>query len=157
MRTLGITAKIWLSIAVFGAGYLALLVLLQWTTSQTQAHMNVASGSFFPAALSSQEAGAAFQKVTKRYNDAVLMQDKKALASAREEAQAVISALQAVKDKTSFDADVQKKTSDLIDRFNDLQNRSQVTVASAATSAWVRSVILSGLSIMTVYDNGVAI
>ena len=82
MKRLGIKAKIWLSVAIFGAGYVILLILLQWTTSQVQSHMKVASKSLFPAALSSQEADAAFQKVGKRYSDAVLLQDKKGLAEA---------------------------------------------------------------------------
>ncbi len=98
MAKFGIKAKIWLSMAIFGAGYVALLVLLQWTTSQTQAHLLVASGSLFPAALSTQEASASFQKVSKRYNDAVLTQDKKALALADEDAAGVEAALGSVRE-----------------------------------------------------------
>jgi methyl-accepting chemotaxis protein len=125
MKRLGIKAKIWMSIAVFGAGYVALLVLLQWTSSETQTHMAVASGSLFPAALSSQEASAGFQKVAKRYNDAVLTQDKKALAAADEDAEAVSSALRSVQEKTSFSPERQKQVSSLIDRFADIHARSK--------------------------------
>jgi methyl-accepting chemotaxis protein len=125
MRTLSIKAKIWLSISIFAAGYVALLILLQWTTSQTQAHMKVASDSLFPAAISTQQAEAGFQKVTKRYSDAVLMQDKSALASAEDDAKAVVSALQAVKDKTTFNPALQQEVSSLIDRFADIQGRSK--------------------------------
>ena len=103
MHNLGIKAKIWLSIAIFGAGYVALLVLLQWTTSQTQAHLKTASAFLFPAALSSQEAEAAFQKVTKRYSDAVLLQDKKALAAADLDAEAVTVALKSVQEKNRLE------------------------------------------------------
>ena len=99
MKNLGIKAKIWMSIAIFGAGYVVLLLLLQWTTSQTQTHLKIASGSLFPAALSSQEATAGFMKVAKRYNDAVLTQDKKALAAADEDSAAVTSALQSVQER----------------------------------------------------------
>jgi len=53
MRKLGVQAKIWVSIATFGLGYLALLALLQWTASRTGAHMKIASESLFPAAMSS--------------------------------------------------------------------------------------------------------
>ena len=95
MKGFGIKAKIWMSIAIFGAGYVVLLVVLQWTTSQTQAHLAIASGSLFPAALGSQQASAGFQKVTKRYGDAVLMQDKKALAAADEDSEVVSAALAA--------------------------------------------------------------
>jgi methyl-accepting chemotaxis protein len=125
MMRLGIKAKIWMSIAIFGAGYVALLVLLQWTTSETQKHMKAASGSLFPAALSSQEASAGFQKVAKRYNDAVLMQDKKALASADEDAEAVTSALRSVQENTSFNSERQKQVSALSERFTDIHARSK--------------------------------
>src|SRR5882724_12972204 len=113
MSKFGIKAKIWMSMAIFGAGYVALLVLLQWTTSETQQHMKIASGSLFPAALSSQEASAGFQKVAKRYNDAVLMQDKKALASADEDAEAVTAALRSVQEKTSVSPVRQQQASAL--------------------------------------------
>jgi len=125
MTKFGIKAKIWLSIAIFGAGYVALLVLLQWTSSQTQKHMTIASGSLFPAALSSQEASAGFQKVGKRYNDAVLTQDKKALASADDDAAAVTAALRSVEEKTSFNPDQQKQVAALGERFADIHARSK--------------------------------
>jgi methyl-accepting chemotaxis protein len=125
MTKFGIKAKIWMSMAIFGAGYVALLVLLQWATSATQKHMAIASGSLFPAALSSQEASAGFQKVGKRYNDAVLMQDKKALASADEDADAVTAALRSVQEKTSFSPERQKQASTLSERFDDIHARSK--------------------------------
>jgi methyl-accepting chemotaxis protein len=125
MKNFGIKAKIWMSIAIFGVGYIALLVLLQWTSSQTQKHMTIASGSLFPAALSSQEASAGFQKVAKRYGDAVLMQDKKALTAADEDAEAVTSSLRSVQEKTSFNPERQKEASSLIERFADIHSRSK--------------------------------
>src|ERR1700692_2235099 len=125
MVKFGIKAKVWMSMAIFAAGYVALLVVLQWTTSETQKHMKIASGSLFPAALSSQEAGAAFQKVAKRYNDAVLMQDKKALALADDDAEAVSSALRSVQEKTSFSPERQNQASALNGRFADIHERSK--------------------------------
>lgn len=130
MRHLGIKAKIWFSIAIFAVGYVALLVLLQWTASETQTHMKLASGSLFPAALSAQEAEAAFQKVNKVYNDAVLLQDKKVLASAAQDGQAVVSALQAAQEKTAFNSDLQKQISSLIANFTDIQTRSKATYSA---------------------------
>ncbi len=127
MKNLGIKTKIWLCIAIFGAGYVVLLALLQWTTAESQAHMKVASGSLFPAALASQEAQAGFQRVTKRYSDAVLLQDKKALVSASEDAQIVTSALQLMKEKTAFNAELQSQISSLLEHFADIQTRSKAT------------------------------
>jgi methyl-accepting chemotaxis protein len=125
MNKFGIKAKIWTSIAIFGFGYVALLVLLQWTTSETQKHMTIASGSLFPAALSSQEASAGFQKVVKRYRDAVLMQDKKALAGADEDSEALTSTLQVVQQRTSFSAERQKQVASISEHFADIHSRSK--------------------------------
>jgi methyl-accepting chemotaxis protein len=125
MKRLGIKAKMWMSIGIFAAGYVVFLVLLQWTSSETQEHLQVASGSLFPAALSSQEASAGFERMVKRYNDAVLTQDRKALAKADEEAEAVSSALHSVQEKTSFREERQQQMTTLMQRFEDIHGRSQ--------------------------------
>jgi len=130
MKRLGIKAKIWTSIGIFAAGYVALLVLLQWTSSETQQHMHAASGYLFPAALSSQDASAGFERVVKRYNDAVLMQDRKALAKADEDAESVMSALRSVQEKTSFRVERQQQTTALMHRFEDIHARSQSVYAA---------------------------
>jgi methyl-accepting chemotaxis protein len=125
MKRVGIKAKIWMSIAIFGAGYVAMLALLQWTTSETQAHLTIASGSLFPAALSGQQASDSFQKVAKRYHDAVLTQDKKALAAADEDSAAVTAALGSVRDRTGFSPARQKQVSSLSESFTDIHARSR--------------------------------
>jgi methyl-accepting chemotaxis protein len=130
MRSLGIKAKIWFSIGIFAVGYVALLVLLQWTASETQTHMKLASSSLFPAALSAQEAEAAFQKTNKAYNDAVLLQDKKVLAGAAQDADVVSSALQSVQEKTASNPEMQKQVSSLRATFADIQTRSKVTYSA---------------------------
>jgi methyl-accepting chemotaxis protein len=123
MGTASIRARIRLAIGVLGMGYVALLLMVWWTGSQTLTHMEVSSGSLFPAALSSQEASAAFDKLTKRYSDAVLTQDKGALSQADETAQAVSKALESVRQHTAFDPERQRQVSDLIDRFASLASR----------------------------------
>jgi methyl-accepting chemotaxis protein len=125
MAKFGIKAKIWMMIAMFCAGYVALMLLLQWTNSVTQKHMAIASGSLFPAALSSQDASAGFQKMAKRYNDAILLQDKKTLASADEDAEVVTAALRSVQAKTDLSPERQKQASSLIDRLADIHARSK--------------------------------
>ncbi len=125
MKKQGIKTKIWMSIGIFAAGYVALLVLLQWTSSQIQEHTQVASGSLFPAALSSQEASAGFERMSKRYSDAALTQDRKALAKADEDAEVVASALRSVQEKTSFRTERLQQTTRLAQRFEDIHGRSQ--------------------------------
>jgi methyl-accepting chemotaxis protein len=124
MRNLNIKAKIWLIIGIFGLGYVAILVLQQWAASQTTAHMSVASGALFPVALSVQEAEAGFQKVKKRYNDAVLLQDKKSLDAAEQDGQAVLDSLQSAREK-SLPAALQQAVSSAIVKFKDIQARAK--------------------------------
>jgi methyl-accepting chemotaxis protein len=125
MNKLGVRGKIWLSIAIFGLGYVALLILLQWTASQTHDHMQEASEDLFPAALSIQDAQAGFQKVIKEYGNAVVLQDKGALSSAQTDAENVMTSLLSVRDKTGFNADLQQRVSEMTDRFKDMTARAK--------------------------------
>jgi methyl-accepting chemotaxis protein len=134
MGNLGIRTKIRLAIGVLGAGYVALLLLVIWTGSQTQKHMTVASGSLFPAALNSQEAEAGFQKLTQHYSDAVLTQDKGALTQADESAKALEASLQSAQDHTSFNPARQQDVSSLLHSFRDINTRSRSTYSSVLDS-----------------------
>jgi hypothetical protein len=64
---LGLNAKIWGSISIFAVGFVLLLALMQWTGAESRIRLGTASDSLFPAALSSQQATASFQKMMKRY------------------------------------------------------------------------------------------
>jgi methyl-accepting chemotaxis protein len=130
MGNLSIRIKIRLAIGVLGAGYVALLGLVLWTGAQTQAHMKVASLSLFPAALSSQDAEADFQKVIQHYSDAVLMQDKKALGKADESSDAVKAALQSAQEHTAFNPTRQQDVSSIQHTFEDISSRSKSTYGS---------------------------
>jgi methyl-accepting chemotaxis protein len=92
--------------------------------------MDIASGSLFPATLDSQEASAAFQKLTKSYSDAVLVLDQGALAQAGESAQAVTGALESVRRHAGFSPERQKQVSELLGRFTDLNMRSRTVYAA---------------------------
>jgi len=123
--TFSIRTRIRLAIGVLGAGYITLMLLVQWTGSQTQTHMGTASDALFPAALKSQEAEASFQKLIKHYSDAVLMQDTSALAQADESAQTTIAALESVHQSTAFNRARQEQVADLLSRFRDVSTRSK--------------------------------
>jgi methyl-accepting chemotaxis protein len=130
MRNLKIKAKVWSLVIIFGAGYAFILILQQWAASETASHMTIASGTLFPAALSIQEAEASFQKVKKRYNDAVLLQDKKALAGAEQDGQGVLSALQSVQGKTGLAPELRESIAREIEKFSDIQARSKPVYAA---------------------------
>ncbi len=122
-----------MAIGVIGAGYIALLLLVQWTGMRTQKSMMLASGSLFPATLSSQEASASFQKLEKSYSDAVLTQDASALARADDSAKAVSGSLESIEAQVAFDPAQQKQVADLLTTFTDLAARSKTVYTAMAS------------------------
>jgi methyl-accepting chemotaxis protein len=127
MRNLGIGTKLLLSIGVLALGYLFFLGLVQWTGGTIQHHLRIASDSLFPAALAGQEAQAGFQKLTKDYKDAVLLQDAKTLATADQDAQKVTSQLQIVRAKLAYNPELRQQVSVLQDQFSSVYTRSKAT------------------------------
>jgi methyl-accepting chemotaxis protein len=127
MRNLGIGTKLLFSTGVLAFGYLLFLGLVQWTGGTIQHHLRVASDSLFPAALAGQEAQAAFQKLTKDYKDAVLLEDAKTLAIADQDAQKVRAALQIVLAKIAFNRQLRQQVSDLQEQFTSVYSRSKAT------------------------------
>ncbi len=130
MVNMSIRNTIRLAIGILGVGYVALLVMVQWTGSRTQTHMETASGSLFPAALSSQEAEAEFQRLTKHYSDAVLLQDESALSQSDESARVLAAALDSVEKRTSFNPERQKQVSDLSHRLAELSARAKLVYSA---------------------------
>jgi len=127
ITNLGIRSKLLLSVGVLATGYLLFLGLVQWTTHTTQQHLDTVSKAIYPAALSVTNAQAAFQNLTKDYKDAVLLQDKAALETADKDAQRVAAALSDVSEKAAFDPALQAQTAVVLQKFNELANRSKTT------------------------------
>jgi methyl-accepting chemotaxis protein len=125
MRNLGIGTKLLFSTGTLAFGYLLFLGLVQWTGGTIRHHLRTASDSLFPAALASQEAQTGFQKVTKDYKDAVLLQDAKALATADQDAQKVTAALQIVLAKIAYNPELRQQVSSLQDQFTSVYTRSK--------------------------------
>jgi methyl-accepting chemotaxis protein len=96
MNRLNITAKIWLSIGVFVAGFVLATALGQIQGRSTENTLRATSDALFPAAQKSQEAEGAFQRVVKGLGDAVVVQDASGLDRAAEDGRAVLQSLQAI-------------------------------------------------------------
>jgi methyl-accepting chemotaxis protein len=96
MKKLSITAKIWLSIGVFVAGFVLSTILGQVQNLTTEHTLRSASDALFPAAQQSQEAESSFQRAIKSFSDAVVMQDASGLDRAAQDGQAAVHSLQAV-------------------------------------------------------------
>src|SRR5580700_2144201 len=127
MRNLGIGTKLLFSTGILAFGYLLFLGLVQWTGGTIRHHLRIASDSLFPAALAGQEAQAGFQKVTKDYKDAVLLQDAKSLAIADRDAQTLKANLQTVLAKVAYNPELAQQVSALQDEFNGVYSHSKAT------------------------------
>src|SRR5580700_11203107 len=123
MRNLGIGTKLLFSTGVLAFGYLLFLGLVQWTGGTIQHHLRTASDSLFPAALASQEAEAGFQKLTKDYKDAVLMQDSNALSLADADSRKVSSQLQIVSERSTDSPQLEGQVTQLQAQFKSLNAR----------------------------------
>ena len=80
-------------LAVLAGGCLLQLAMVQLTASATHSRMSEISASIFPAAMRMQEAGSLFERMKKRYGDAVVLQDAGSLKGADADAEAIRAAL----------------------------------------------------------------
>jgi methyl-accepting chemotaxis protein len=96
MNRLNITAKIWLSIGVFVAGFVVATALGQIQSRSTEKTLRATSEALFPSAQASQQAEAAFQKVVKGLGDAVVVQDSSGLDRAAEDGRDVVNSLRSI-------------------------------------------------------------
>jgi len=127
MKRFGIAAKIWMSIGIFIAGYLASVVLGQIQGFQTEARLRTTAEALFPAAQRSQEAESAFQRATKSYRDAVMLEDAAALETGGAEAGAVVTALRAVASLEGIDSQHARTSGELASELETLRNDSAAT------------------------------
>jgi hypothetical protein len=135
---MGIRGKLLCSIGVLGLGYILFFGLMEWTTSATQKHLQIASGSLFPAAANLLEAESSYQKLEKSYKDAVVLQDASALNASDAEAATGEAAIAAARDKLEYNSDLHQQAVDLLARYSDLHARCKA-VYSAAMSATTMS------------------
>lgn len=90
---MGIGGKVWLSVGILLSGYLLSVALGQWQGWTAEKRLDLTSQTLFPAAMATQEADAAFQRMTKAFSDAVMVEDAGALDKARQEGEAIASKL----------------------------------------------------------------
>src|SRR5258708_15737002 len=120
------------SIIVGVIGAIALLTTVQWTANTVRKHDRIASHSLFPAALKSQQAVAAFQRMNSDYSDAVVMQKKEALENAGREAATSMLSLDSAGAYMDFNSARHHQILSLINQVGDLQKKSKVLYAAAA-------------------------
>lgn len=96
MKSLNMTAKIWLSIGVFVIGFVFSTLLGQIQGRNTERDLTIASEALFPAAQESQEAESGMQQAIKSFGDAVITQDASAVERGSQEGSGAIRNIKAV-------------------------------------------------------------
>ena len=127
--------KLLSSVGCLILGYVVFFAMVEWTTSITQKHLQVASDALVPAASSLQVAGSAFQKLTKSYKDAVMLQNAALLSGP--EANAVRDSLEEARQRLVSKPALQAEVAQILDRLKRFQARAKSLytqmIASPAT------------------------
>jgi len=105
LNRLNITAKIWLSIAVFVLGFVVATVLGQLQGRSTESALRTASESLFPAAQQSQNGANGFEKMVKGFSDAVMTQDASGVEQSAAEGRQVVESLRGLSSLSGSTAD----------------------------------------------------
>ncbi len=120
------------SIIVTVFGTVALAAIMQWTAHSVHKHVRIASQSVFSAALDSQRATMAFEKMNREYSDAVVIQEQAALKRADREAATVLSSLDRVGASMNFDPARHRQVVALRQRVATLQIQSMAVYTEFA-------------------------
>jgi methyl-accepting chemotaxis protein len=134
MNRYGIRLKLLLCVGTLALGYDFFLGLIQWSAEQTQHHLTIAAQSLHPAAMSIEHAANSFRKLTKDYQNAVLLQDSSALATTDSDARAITENLTDVAAKTAYNPALQQEVGAVLDKFTGLQSRSRLVYSKVISS-----------------------
>ena len=91
----GIAGKIWRTVGLFAAGTLVSLTVSQLAGIRAEKRLRVTSEALFPAAQSGQQAVAAFERMARAYQDAIMLEEASALERAKQDGLAAAGALSA--------------------------------------------------------------
>jgi hypothetical protein len=82
MRRIGLTGRIWLSLGVFVVGYLFSVAVAQVQGLRAESGLKRTNAALFPTAQNTQQAEASFERMTRSFSDAVMLEDTGALDKA---------------------------------------------------------------------------
>jgi methyl-accepting chemotaxis protein len=85
---------VWLSVAIIAGGFVVSTVAGQWERLRAEQRLKDAAGTLFPAAQLAQEAEAGFQRMTKAFSDAVMVEDGEGLEKAEREGKLIATELE---------------------------------------------------------------
>jgi methyl-accepting chemotaxis protein len=120
-----IKTRILSSLTLLAGGYLLLLAMVQLTSAATHTRMSQLSSALFPAALDMQQAEAAFERMKKHYQNAIVTQDATALGSAQKDAEETKAALDEVQKLLAGLPELSGRADALVDQFTSLSARDE--------------------------------
>lgn len=120
------------SIIVTVLGLIAFLTIMQWTLHTVQKHVRVASESIFPAALDSERAENAFERMNHGYNALILSQNRSAIASEGQQAAAAVSMLDKADAAMQYSSARHQQIDSLELRIAAVQRQSMIYYEAAA-------------------------
>ncbi|WP_420236693.1 methyl-accepting chemotaxis protein [Telmatobacter bradus] len=97
--------------------------------------MSEISTSLYPAALQMQAAEASFERMKKRYGDAVVLQDQASLSGGEKEAQGTQDALTEVVNSLKDDPELHKQAEDIFASFTSIRSRDHDTYAAILSAS----------------------
>ncbi len=104
LPTLSIFAKIWLSLVILIGGYVFSVLAVHFLGHRVTEDLDRIAAALFPAAIQSQNAQSQFERLTKLYEDAVLMGETALLETAEQSAAATRSHLSEIAGMTALPA-----------------------------------------------------
>ena len=131
MARLNITAKIWLSIGIFVAGFLISTALQQVEGIKVEDGLRVSAEVTFPAARDSQLANAAFRNMVKEFKDAVVTEDLSALGRGAAEGRQVIESLRALAKINKLSTKRATEVNELVPKVEQFLLEAQETYTAA--------------------------
>ena len=131
MRSLSITVKIWLSVAVFILGYTVSVTLTQIQSRETRSSLRTTSAALFPSAQQSQQAEAAFQREVTEFSNAAIMQDASGVDRAAADGREAVAAIKSVAAIPDISAEHSKDAEALASKLEQLLGDSQGVYKSA--------------------------
>jgi methyl-accepting chemotaxis protein len=127
MKRIGLTGRIWLSLGVFVAGYLLSVAVSQTQGMRAEGRLVHTSAALFPVAQQTQQAEASFERMTRGFSDAVILEDASAIDKAVDAGKEVATLLDSAAKAPGLDSERARKLKALADQVRTIANDGKTT------------------------------
>ena len=133
-RSSRLAQKIWCGLSILLIGYFASMVLSFVLGQQTESRLYEMETTWFPAAMQSQQALAAFNNQITRYTEAVMTGDSELLSTAGQHALEVTQAFDAIAALTGLHQEEQEDVQKFLEQFKTFTETAQTVYAAMSQS-----------------------